>query len=151
MGQLFVLVEVLRILLLAMLVKVRKGLLKGSSGFKDRYDVINVGKGSRPDGCFCRRMVGSVRHVCLDDIAVVKVEEGVYAWASGCSTYIPNSPWLSTTPIVRRDIGSLVTAGRRNTLHVGEATQIRISYQERRQVVVDKAARRKTTEAEWSY
>ena len=137
--------EVLRILL-GMLVDVQKCLVEDCSGFIDRYDVVNVGKGSRPDGCFCQRMMASVRHRCLDDMAATKIDEGMSAWASECSTSISKIPELSTTSIVRRGIGSLITTRHRETLHGGEATQVRIFYQTRRQVAVDKAARRKTAE-----
>ena len=142
MDQLFELDEVLRILL-GVLREVGKDLVEGSSGLEDRYNIINIGKGSWPDGCFCRKRVGIVRHVCLGGLAVVVIEEYIPARAYGRLSYILKTPGMSTTPIMRRDSARLVKARRRKTLHIVDAPQIYLSYQTRRQEATDKATRRK--------
>ena len=65
-DQLQILIEILGILL-GVLVDVQKGLVELCSGSKDRYHVINVDKGSRSDGCFCKRRDSGVRHARLDE------------------------------------------------------------------------------------
>ena len=89
-GQRFELDEVLRILL-GVLLDVAKGLVEGCGSFVDRYNIINVSKGSLSDNCFRRRSVGSVRHVCLRGLAVVMVKEDRPARAYGRLSYIENT------------------------------------------------------------
>ena len=147
-DQRFVFDEVLRILL-DVLVPVAKAFFEGRSDFKDLYQIINVGKGGRPDGYFCRRRVGSVRHVCLGGLAVIMVEEDMPAWAYGRLSYMLESPGMSMTPIVRPDSANLLAARRRKISHIIYALHMHLSYQTGRQDAIDKAANRKMAEEGW--
>lgn len=68
-DQLQVLGEILGIVL-GVLMDVEKCMVERCSGLEYRYHVVNVRKGSRPDGCCFLRRAGSVRHRCLDGVSL---------------------------------------------------------------------------------
>ena len=125
-DQSFVLDEVLRILL-DVLVPVAKAFFEGRSDFVELYQIINVGRGSRSDSCFCRRRVGSVRHVCLRGLAVVMVKEDRPARTD--ASHVLKTPRMCMTPMVRRDSARLSTTRRCKTSHIVDALQMHPSYQ----------------------